>query len=221
MRNDSAPVTAAPKTPRIAPPDPAAPPVVLASASPSRRWLLDNAGLVFANEAAQIDERAVKAALAADGADAGQVAETLAELKAQRVARHHTGGLVIGADQMLECNGVWFDKPADLDHAAAHLRALGGRTHELISAVCVVRDGTRLWHHTDRARLTMRPLDDDFIAAYLAALGEAALTSVGAYQLEGLGAQLFSRVEGDYFTVLGLPLLPLLDFLRNHGVVAT
>lgn len=221
MSSDTTLMAGAVKAARIAPPDPATPAVVLASASPSRRWLLENAGLGFASEAAQIDEREVKAALAAEGADVDQVAETLAELKAQRIARHHPGSLIIGADQMLECNGVWFDKPADLDHAAAHLRALGGRTHELISAVCVVRDGARLWHYTDRARLTMRPLGDEFIAAYLAALGEAALTSVGAYQLEGLGAQLFSRVEGDYFTILGLPLLPLLDFLRNHGVVAT
>ena len=221
MSDDTALMTAAPKTTGIIPPDPAAPALVLASASPSRRWLLDNAGLTFASEAAQIDEGEVKAALAADGADAGQVAETLAELKAQRVARHHPGSLIIGADQMLSCNDVWFDKPADLDHAAAHLRALAGRTHELISAVCVVRDGARLWHHGDRASLTMRPLGEEFIAAYLAALGAEALTSVGAYQLEGLGAQLFSRVEGDYFTILGLPLLALLDFLRNHGVVAT
>lgn len=214
-------MSGAPQAARTAAPDPSAPPLVLASASRSRRLLLDNAGLAVAHEAARIDEAEVKTALAADGADAGQVAETLAELKAQRVARRHPGCLVIGADQMLECNGVWFDKPADLAQAAAHLRALGGRSHELVCAACVVRDGVRLWHHTARARLTMRPLGEAFIAAYLAALGEAALDSVGAYQLEGLGAQLFSRVEGDHFTILGLPLLPLLDFLRNHKVVPT
>ncbi len=104
--------------------------------------------------------------------------------------------------------------------AAADLRALSGKRHSLATAVCVVRDGVRLWHHRESARLTMRPLDDAFIEAYLDAIGEGALASVGAYQLEGLGAQLFSRVEGDYFTILGLPLLPLLEFLRNHGVVA-
>lgn len=197
----------------------AAPAVVLASASRSRRQVLVNAGLPVACEAANIDEGEIKAALAAEHAGAAQVAETLAELKAQRVARHHPGALVIGADQMLECDGTWYDKPADLAEAAAHLRALSGKTHELISCVCVVRDAARLWHRIDRARLTVRPLSEAFVDAYLGAVGEDALTSVGAYQLEGLGAQLFSRVEGDYFTILGLPLLPLLDFLRNHEVV--
>ena len=195
--------------------------VVLASASPSRRALLENAGLAVRAEAARIDEGEVKASLRAEGADAAQVAETLAELKAQRVARRHGGALVIGADQMLECEGAWFDKPATLSEAAEHLAALAGRSHTLVCCACVVRDGVRLWHHVDRARLTMRPLDPAFIANYLAQVGEAALASVGAYQLEGRGAQLFSKIEGDYFTILGLPLLPLLDFLRQHGVVET
>ena len=200
--------------------DPAAPAVVLASASPSRRALLRNAGLQVACEAARIDEDEVKASLKAEGAAPERVAETLAELKAQRVSRRHAGALVIGADQMLDCNGIWFDKPTDLTHAAAHLRALSGREHRLISALCVVQDGTRLWHHIEDARLVVRPLSESSIADYLDAVGEAALTSVGAYQLEGPGAQLFSRIEGDYFTILGLPLLPLLDFLRHHKVVA-
>lgn len=197
------------------------PAVILASASPSRRALLANAGLDVQAEAARIDEDEVKASLRAEGADAAQVAETLAELKAQRIARRHRGALVIGADQMLECDGAWFDKPETLDHAAGHLAALAGRSHTLVSCACVVRDEVRLWHHLDRARLTMRPLSADFIAGYLAQVGEAALSSVGAYQLEGRGAQLFSKIEGDYFTILGLPLLPLLDFLRQHGVVET
>ena len=110
---------------------------------------------------------------------------------------------------------------ADDSEWSARADELAGRTHELVSCACVVRDGARLWHHRDRARLTMRPLSQDFIASYLTAVGEGALASVGAYQLEGLGAQLFGRVEGDYFTILGLPLLPLLDFLRNNGVLAT
>lgn len=202
------------------PRDAAVPAVVLASASPSRRALLRNAGLAVACEAARIDEGEVKVSLKAEGATPERVAETLAELKAQRVSRRHAGALVIGADQMLDCNGVWFDKPTDLTHAAAHLKALSGREHRLISALCVVRDGTRLWHHIEEARLLVRPLSDAFIADYLEAVGDAALTSVGAYQLEGLGAQLFSRIQGDYFTILGLPLLPLLDILRTHGVVA-
>lgn len=197
----------------------ALPPVVLASASESRRQVLVNAGLAVVCEAANIDEGEVKAALAAEGADTAQAAETLAELKAQRVARRYSGSLVIGADQMLECGGKWYDKPADLAEAASHLRTLSGKTHELVSCVCVVRDGVRLWHRIDCARLTVRPLSEDFIAGYIAAVGRDALKSVGAYQLEGLGAQLFSRVEGDYFSILGLPLLPLLDFLRGHEVV--
>lgn len=195
------------------------PPLVLASASSSRAALMRRAGLAAVSEPARVDESEVKASLADEGADAAAVVETLAELKAQKVSRRHPGALVIGADQLLDCDGTWFDKPADLAQAASHLRALSGRTHMLVSCACVVRDGTRLWHHVDRARLEVRPLSDRFIADYLAAVGPAALDSVGAYQLEGLGAQLFARVEGDYFTILGLPLLPLLDFLRNHGVV--
>ena len=212
-------MTRSSRIPRLGKADPAAPQVVLASSSPSRRRLLANAGLPAIGEAPQIDETAVKAALAGEGADAEQVAEALAELKAQRVARRYPGALVIGADQMLECEGTWFDKPGDLNQAVEHLEALSGRTHRLVSSACVVRDGTCLWHHGDHARLTMRPLSDAFIDAYLTAVGERALDSVGAYQLEGFGAQLFSRVEGDYFTILGLPLLPLLEFMRLHRVL--
>ena len=199
---------------------PSPPAVILASASRSRQEMLLNAGLDFEIEAARLDEGEVKAALRAEGADGARAAETLAELKAQRVSAHHRAGLVIGADQILDCDGRWFDKPSDRDQAASHLRALSGRTHTLVSGACVVRDGQRIWHHSDQARMTMRPLGDDFIEAYLSKLGEVAFSSVGAYQLEGLGAQLFSRVEGDFFTILGLPLLPLLEFLRNHRVLA-
>lgn len=200
---------------------PSSPRVVLASASRPRREMLRNAGLVFETEAARIDEDEVKAALRSEGADGARASETLAELKALRVSARRRAELVVGADQILECDGCWFDKPTDSAQAASHLRALSGRTHTLTSSVCVVRDGHRIWHHSDQARLTMRPLGNDFIEAYLSELGEAAFASVGAYQLEGLGAQLFSRVDGDFFTVLGLPLLPLLEFLRNHRVLAT
>lgn len=196
------------------------PPLVLASASAVRRALLSNAGLEVAIDPGAIDEDEVKRALRADGASAAAVAEALAEMKAMRVTRRHAGALVFGADQMLECNGVWFDKPADRAHAAAHLAALSGKTHQLISAVVCVRDGARLWHHTARASLTMRPLSAGFIERYLDAIGPRATESVGAYQLEGLGTHLFARVEGDYFTILGLPLLAVLAFLREHGAVA-
>ena len=121
---------------------------------------------------------------------------------------------------MLECDGVWFDKPADRAAATANLQALRGKTHALVGAVVVTRDGRRLWQHVERSRLTMRRFDDAFIAAYLDAVGAPALQSVGAYQLEGLGVQLFSHIDGDYFAILGLPLLPLLDCLRRHGIVA-
>lgn len=195
-------------------------PVILASGSSSRRSLLENAGVAFEVEAAHVDEDEIKLSLRAEGASAAQTAETLAELKAQRVSRRYPGILVIGADQMLDCNGVWFDKPEDLDHAAGHLAALRGKDHQLLSAVCVMRDGVRMWHHNEVATLTMRDLSDAFISDYLAVVGADVLTSVGAYQLEGRGIQLFSEIKGDYFSILGLPLLPLLDFLRGHGVVA-
>ena len=195
------------------------PAVILASASPTRRDMLRSAGVSVTVEPAHIDEAEVKAALRADSASALQAAETLAELKAAKISARHGTDLVIGADQILECQGRWFDKPADRAAAAAHLRALSGQRHALATGVCLMRGGARLWHHNEAVHLTMRPFGDDFIAAYLAAAGDDVLGSVGAYRLEGLGAQLFVRVEGDFFTVLGLPLLPLLENLRAHGVL--
>jgi septum formation protein len=199
--------------------DESRPAIVLASASAIRRTLLENAGVALVVDPGRVDEDEIKASLKGGGASAETTAEALAEAKAQRVSGRHRDTLVVAADSMLECNGVWFDKPADRAHAAAHLQALSGKTHKLISSAVAVRNNTRLWHHTSVARLTMRPLSPDFIDGYLDAVGAAAFASVGAYQLEGLGAQLFARIEGDYFTVLGLPLLPLLDFLRTHNVV--
>ena len=156
----------------------------------------------------------------ARGARTEEAAEALARAKAEAVSPRHSGALVIGADQILECAGTWFDKPPDAKAAARQLESLCGRTHRLVSAVCVVRDGGRLWHMVEAARLTMRPLSEAAIAAYLEKAGPEALDSVGAYRLEGLGAQLFSEIEGDYFAILGLPLLPLLAFLRQHGIDA-
>lgn len=195
------------------------PPVILASASAARGRLLAAAGVAVAREAAAVDEAEIKRSLAAEGASADRAAEALAELKAVKVSRRHPDALVIACDQMLDCGGRWFDKPDSPAAARVQLLALAGRSHRLLTAVVVLRNGARLWHHTGTATLTMRPLSESFVDAYLAAAGDAALSSVGAYQLEGLGAQLFARIDGDYFTILGLPLLPLLDFLRNHGVL--
>jgi septum formation protein len=193
--------------------------IVLASASRSRADMLRHAGIACSIDPAHIDEASVKAAFAAEGAAADDCAEALAELKARRISARHPGALVIGADQMLELDGAWLDKPPDLAQARRHLQALSGKRHRLVCVAVVMRDGERLWHATDAADLWVRPLGDDFIDDYLARVGEAALASVGAYQLEGLGAQLFDRVQGDFFTVLGLPLLPLLRFLREQAVL--
>lgn len=193
--------------------------VVLASASKSRASLLTAAGLAFEIVPAHADEDAVKTALKAEGADARQCAETLAEIKAVQVSRRLPEALVIGADQMLECDGVWFDKPRDMNGARAHLTAMRGKTHTLPTAVAVVLGGSVIWHHSASPRLTMRDFTDAFIEHYLANTGEQILSSVGAYQLEGWGAQLFERIDGDFATILGLPLLPLLAFLREHQVI--
>ncbi|CAO3408101.1 Maf family protein [Azospirillum largimobile] len=195
-----------------------APLLVLASGSRTRAAMLEQAGVSAILDKPLVDEDEVKAAGRAEGVPADAVAEALAELKAQRITRRHPGALVVGADQMLECEGRWFDKPADRAAARAQLLDLRGKTHRLVSCAVVVRDGERMWHKVDSARLTMRNFTEDFLDDYLDRVGDDVLHSVGAYQLEGLGAQLFQRVEGDFFTILGLPLLPLLGFLRVHGV---
>ena len=194
--------------------------LVLASASRARAEMLRNAGVDVAINPARVDEAAVKASLLAEGAPPRDVADKLAELKALRVGSRHPGDLVLGADQVLVHRGGILDKPADMAEARAQLQRLRGERHELLSAAVIVTQGSPVWRHIGLARLAMRPFSDAFLDDYLARLGDAALTSVGAYHLEGLGAQLFARVEGDYFTVLGLPLLELLGFLRARGVLA-
>lgn len=194
--------------------------LVLASSSAVRARLLAHAGLDVIVDPAAIDEAPIKAESRLSGRDAGECARLLAEAKAQDVARRHQGALVIGADQMLECDGQWFDKPRDIDDAAAQLRTLRGRQHALISAIAVARDHAVLWRHVERSLLTMRLFTSVFLDRYLAAMGQRILASVGGYELEGLGAQLMARVEGDYFAILGLPLLPLLAFLRDEGALA-
>lgn len=194
-------------------------PVILASASQSRARILKEAGVSYTAEPAYIDESSIKESLQAEGADALAVAETLAELKAVKVSRSHPQSLVIGADTILDLDGVWFDKPADMEHARAHLMTLRGRTHSLATAVVVALGGTRIWHYRDQPILTMRNFSNAYLDQYLEAVGDAILSSVGAYHLEGRGVQLFDRIDGDFFSILGLPLLPLLAFLREHQVV--
>lgn len=194
-------------------------PLILASGSATRAKMLRDAGVAIETAIPAIDEAEVKASLRHDGATAAKVAEVLAEMKAQRVAAKARGRLVLGSDQMLECDGAWFDKPAGRDDARRQLQFLRGKSHSLITSAVLVRDDARIWHMTDRAELRMRAFSDDFLEHYLAAAGEDVLHSVGAYRLEGLGAQLFERVTGDFFTILGLPLLPVLGILREHGMV--
>ena len=199
------------------------PPLVLASASAARRAVLAAAGLSFTAEAAAVDEAAIKESARAEGLPPGEAAMVLAEAKARRVAaRRRAPGddaLVIGADQILVCDGAWFDKPADAAAARAQILALRGKTHELATALVCWRGGERVWGHVETPRLTMRAFSDAFLDAYLEAEGEAVLSSVGAYRLEGLGAHLFAAVRGEHAAMLGLPLLPLLGFLRGHGVL--
>ncbi len=192
-------------------------PLVLASKSDVRGKMLAAIGLRFEIRPAQIDERAVEAK--ADVADAAAVARLLARAKADAVARSLPGRLVLGADQTLARGAKRFSKPASRAEAVEQLRSLRGRTHELNSALALVRDGTVLFDCVDSARLAMRDISDRFIDDYLDMAGDAALASVGAYQLEGIGIHLFERIHGDYFTILGLPLLPLLDYLRQNGFI--
>lgn len=195
-------------------------PVVLASTSAGRRALLSGAGVAFEAVAPDVDEAAEKRAMGAAGAiDAAALAARLADLKALEVSRRRPGAWVVGGDQTLERDGLLFDKPETVEAARGHLALLRGRTHALRAAICVARDGEVLWRHLSSARLTMRDFSDSFLDAYVAACGASLTTSVGAYRLEGPGAQLFDAIEGDYFTILGLPLLPLLAFLRGRGAL--
>jgi septum formation protein len=194
--------------------------LVLASASTARAGLLAAVGFDFRIEPAELDEGFLKRACRAQGRDAAECALALAEAKARQVAeRCGRTAVVIGADQLLVCGEVWFDKPADLRQVRTQLQALRGRTHELVAAVCVVQDGSRLWQAVSRPRLTMRNFTDVFLDEYISAEGAAVFGSVGAYRLEGKGVQLFEVIEGDHFAILGLPLLELLGFLRTKGMI--
>jgi nucleoside triphosphate pyrophosphatase len=192
--------------------------LVLASASAVRRQLLEAADIPVEVRPASLDERAVEASAQRD--NPSSVAALLAREKARRIAANVPGRLVVGADQTLALDNHRFDKPADRAAARSQLRALAGRTHELHAAVAVAQDGQVLFEHAAVARLTMRPLSDAFLDRYLDAAGPAVTASVGGYQLEALGVHLFERIEGDHFTILGLPLIPLLAYLRSEGSLA-
>ena len=196
------------------------PDIILASGSASRRALLAGAGMSAENVKPLVDEDSAKASFRAEGMLVRDQAMQLAEMKAIKVSRMQTG-LVIGGDQMLNLEGKAFDKPADMAGARTHLEAMSGKTHVLETAIVVAENGTPVWRHLARPHLTMRPLSETFISHYLETAGEDILNTVGAYQLEGIGSQLFSKIEGDYFTILGLPLLPLLDYFRTRGVLQT
>lgn len=194
------------------------PPIVLASRSSARRAMLESAGIQATYRAADVDEHAIRTACRAQGLDADRTALELARAKAQAMAVP-PGTLVIGADQILTCNGTWFDKPADRAQARTHLRQLCGQSHILHTAVVVMRDGCTVWQHVARPMLHMRAFSDSFVERYLQLEGDAILSCVGCYRLEGPGIHLFSRIEGEHSAIVGLPLLPLLDALRAQGSV--
>ena len=194
--------------------------IILASGSASRKALLAGAGVLAETVKPLIDEESAKAAMRAEGVSIRDQAMALAELKALKVSSQRPG-LVIGGDQMLALGERAFDKPADLASARRHLEALSGQSHRLETAIVIAQDGAVVWKHLARPKLTMRALSEDFISSYLERTGEDVLSTVGGYKLEGLGSQLFTAIEGDYFSILGLPLLPLLDYLRTRGVLGT
>ncbi|WP_274423465.1 Maf-like protein [Chelativorans sp. YIM 93263] len=193
--------------------------LILASTSPFRRQLLENAGLSIIPMAPEVDERAAEAPLKDTGLSPEDVALVLAEAKAVDVSERNAGDWVVAGDQTLSLGDELFHKPADMEGARRHLLSLSGRTHQLNSAVVLAQGGNVVWRHVAIAQLTMRKLDPGFIGRHLSRVGENALNSVGAYQVEGEGIQLFEKIEGDYFTIVGLPLLPLLAKLRELDVI--
>ena len=194
-------------------------PIILASQSSARAAMLHAAGVRFEARPARIDEAAVKAAGRAEGASATDVALTLAAMKAERVRA--PGQVVVGADQLLVCEDRWFDKPESLEAARRQLMLLRGKSHTLVTALVCRKDGAEIWHHVATPVLRMRPVSDAFLDGYLALEGDQVLASVGAYRLEGPGIQLFDTIDGEFSAILGLPLLPLLGFLRQHGILDT
>lgn len=195
--------------------------IILASTSATRLRILAQAGVPVEAVAPAVNEAPIKTSARKLGNTAADTALLLAVAKAVAVSKDRRKALVIGADQILACDDVWFDKPTDLATAVSHLRRLQGRSHHLETGVACARAGSIVWTHSKTARLSVRVLSDEFIARYIDHEGESILQSVGAYRLEGMGAQIFETIEGDFFSILGLPLLPLLDFLRQAGVLST
>ena len=194
--------------------------IILASGSAIRRKLMDDAGIEFEVIAKPVDETAIKDAMLAESARLQDIADALAEAKSVRVSRIEPG-LVIGADQIMVMDGQLFDKPKDINAARQRLKLMRGKMHYLVGAVVISENGSPVWRHLAKTKLTMRDFSDAFLEDYLKAEGELVTKSVGAYRFEGLGAQLFSHVEGDFFSILGLSLLPVMDYLRMRGVLST
>jgi septum formation protein len=193
--------------------------LILASASPYRAAMLANAGVQVEKIPAAIDERAVEETLEKSVLSPADIAQVLAQAKAEEVSSRCPDACVIGSDQTLSLEGVILHKPASMDAAIDRLMALSGKTHSLNSAVCLVRNGEVLWTHVETTHITFRKLDPAFIGRHLGRVGKKALTSVGAYQIEGEGAQLIEHIDGDFFSIIGLPLLPLLEQLRKQGII--
>ena len=192
--------------------------VILASGSSIRKDILDGAGLDYEVIVRPVDEAAIKDAMSAENARLRDIADALAEAKAMRVSRQEAG-LVIGADQIMVMDNRLFDKPKDMDEARARLMSMRGKKHDLIGAVVICQNGMPVWRHICRTKLWVREFSDEFLEWYIESEGEALLKSVGAYRFEGPGAQLFEKVDGGFFGILGLDLLPVLDYLRTRGVI--
>jgi len=193
--------------------------IILASNSQFRAELLKNAGVKFTTDIASIDERAIEQPLLEANLEPADIAQVLAEAKAVNVSSHHPNSLIIGCDQTLSLDDTMFHKPDDMKQARQHILNFSGKAHQLNSAIVLVYNQQTIWRHVSIANMFMRKLTPEFVGRYLARAGNHVLDSVGAYQLEGIGVQLFDRIDGDYFTIIGLPMLPLLSELRNQGVI--
>ncbi len=193
--------------------------VILASGSKARAALLRKAGVKFTIQPASIDEVSIKEMMSLEGRTVAETAQTLADLKAETISKLEKSAFVIGSDQMLECSGSWLSKPSTISIARDQLMLLRGQSHHLVSAVSVALGGQTVWRYCSNSRLKMRHFSDKFLESYLASQKTETSDSVGGYKLEGMGVQLFSEIEGAYFDILGLPLIALLEFLREKGVL--